>query len=85
MGENKMPDNVMIIGSGDLQKFCQIYNLNYEEMRQAIELFGVRSGAKEENIKLIAAAAKQVANEMQFVRQKPRGVIPPNFYKKRKY
>ncbi|WP_181672316.1 hypothetical protein [Elizabethkingia anophelis] len=80
--ENRRTDNVMIIGSGDLEKFCQAFNLNYDEMRQAIEQFGVRSGAKEENINLIAAAAKQVYNEMQYVKEKPRGVIPPGFYKK---
>ncbi|OPC36158.1 hypothetical protein [Elizabethkingia miricola] len=80
--ENRRPDNIMIIGSGDLEKFCQVNNLNYEEMRQAIELFGVRSGAKEENINLITAAAKQIDNEMQYVKEKPRGVIPPGFYRK---
>ncbi|MDV3555227.1 hypothetical protein CMU75_08990 [Elizabethkingia anophelis] len=84
MMENKIPDNIIVIGSGDIEKFCQAYNLNYEEMRQAIEQFGVRSGAEKENINLITAAAQQIDNEMQYVKEKPRGVIPPNFYKKRR-
>ncbi|WER13141.1 hypothetical protein [Elizabethkingia miricola] len=53
-------------------------------MRQAIEQFGVRSGTEKENINLISAAAQQIDNEMQYVKEKPRGVIPPNFYKKRR-
>jgi len=81
---NKIPDNIIVIGSGDIEKFCQVNNLNYEEMRQAIEQFGVRSGAEKENINLMAAAAQQIDNEMQYVKEKPRGVIPPNFYKKRR-
>ncbi|WP_411898553.1 hypothetical protein [Elizabethkingia bruuniana] len=82
--ENKIPDNIIMIGSGDIEKFCQACNLNYEEMRQAIEQFGVRSGTEKENINLIAAAAQQIDNELQYVKENPRGVIPPNFYKKRR-
>ncbi|OBS12967.1 hypothetical protein ATE49_15250 [Elizabethkingia miricola] len=82
---NKIPENLIIIGSGEqLSAFCQANGYSLHEINAAIGAFQAKTGAMKESIKMIVSGAVEELEET-YIDKKPRGVIPPNFYKKRKY
>ncbi|WP_176138223.1 hypothetical protein [Elizabethkingia meningoseptica] len=51
------------------------------EVIATIEAFQARTGAMKESIKILVPAVMEELEEI-YIDKKPRGVIPPGFYKK---
>ncbi|OPB96854.1 hypothetical protein BAS10_07335 [Elizabethkingia meningoseptica] len=84
-----IPKDVLIIGTDEMiRKFCEASALNYEtvkkhidKLHEAIRLASLKNDIPN-SLKDLEDLAAKCQNILPKIKEKPRGVIPPNFYKK---
>ena len=87
-----IPKDVLIIGADEMiRKFCEASALNYEtvkkhinDIHEEVRLASLKNDMSNslESFKELESLASKCQNILPNIKEKSRGVIPPNFYKK---